>query len=86
MVPFRRNEIVVEHHAVGWMMEFLFVDYWIVGDSTPETSAGGTGGSPTSATSGPTNQSQPSRRRGPAQKPRPPNRDQRATKRKRGPG
>ncbi len=34
VVPFRRNEIVVEHHALGWNMEFLFVDYWIVGDST----------------------------------------------------
>ena len=41
VVPFRRNEIVVQHHALGWNMEFLFLDYWIVSDSTPETSAGG---------------------------------------------
>jgi hypothetical protein len=33
VVPFRRNEIVVEHHAEWWSMEFLFVDYWIVSDS-----------------------------------------------------
>jgi formylglycine-generating enzyme required for sulfatase activity/serine/threonine protein kinase len=44
-VPFRRNEILVEHHADGWNMEFLFVDYWIVDD----TAAGGTDGLPTSA-------------------------------------
>jgi len=35
-VPFRWNGIVVEHHAVGWMMEFLFVDYRIVIDSSTE--------------------------------------------------
>ena len=33
-VPFQRNEVVVEHHAIGWMMEFLFTDYEIVGYST----------------------------------------------------
>ncbi|HKM54978.1 MAG TPA: serine/threonine-protein kinase, partial [Isosphaeraceae bacterium] len=36
-VPFRRNEIVVEHHAEGWMMEFLFIDYSIVSEPTPTT-------------------------------------------------
>ncbi len=38
VVPFRRNEIVVEHHAIGWNMEFLFVDYSVVGDSTRKPS------------------------------------------------
>jgi transposase len=47
VVPVRRNKIVVEHHALGWNMEFLFIDYEVVPDTTPETSAGGTSG-PTS--------------------------------------
>jgi hypothetical protein len=32
VVPFRRNKIVVEHHALGWMMEFMFIDYEVVPD------------------------------------------------------
>ncbi|HKI21201.1 MAG TPA: protein kinase, partial [Isosphaeraceae bacterium] len=48
VVPFRQNEIVVEHHALGWNMEFLFVDYWIVGDSTAMTN--GMEGVPTGRT------------------------------------
>jgi formylglycine-generating enzyme required for sulfatase activity/serine/threonine protein kinase len=40
VVPFRRNEIVVEHHALGWMMEFMFIDYEVVPDPRPETPPG----------------------------------------------
>ena len=30
VVPVRRNKIVMEHHAEGWNMEFLFIDYELV--------------------------------------------------------
>ncbi len=53
VVPFRRNGIVVEHHAEGWNMEFLFVDYKVALDPTLESSGGGTAGSPTNIAASP---------------------------------
>jgi serine/threonine protein kinase len=38
-VPFRRNQVRLEHYAEGWWMEFLFIDYEVVPDSGPATSA-----------------------------------------------
>ena len=42
--------VVVEHHALAWWYEFLFVDYWIVGDSTAIMN--GTGGVTTGRSGG----------------------------------
>ena len=28
-LPFSKNSVMVEHHAVGWGMEFMFFDYRI---------------------------------------------------------
>jgi serine/threonine protein kinase len=35
-VPFQRNEIRLEHHGIGWMMEFFFIDYQVLLDPTSE--------------------------------------------------
>jgi serine/threonine protein kinase len=48
-VPFRRSKIVMEHHPDGWAGEFLFIDYQVVEEPAPETSAGGKGDMHTSA-------------------------------------